>query len=70
MGFFSDVTAGGVLNTIGQVFGKQNYSVTNPPAYDAEATRTQSYAQKQNSNTLLYIGIGGIGLLMMIFMMK
>lgn len=57
----------GVSGAVGAVATSKAVPVQT--AFQAEATRTQSYSDKQNSNTLLYIGIGGIGLLLMIFMM-
>jgi len=70
VGFWDDVTGGGVLTCIGQVFGRKDTTVQNPVAYEAEVTRSQSFVQKSNSNTLLYIGMGGIGLILMMFMLN
>ena len=69
--FFSDVTAGGILSCIGNVFGKkQGYVDQSPTAYQAEITGSSNFVQRQSSNVLLYAGLGGIGLLMMVLMMK
>lgn len=38
------------------------------PAYNAEVTKTQSYGEKQGSNTLMYVGLGGMVFLLIIMM--
>ena len=49
-GFFSDVTAGGVLSTIGSIFG-----TTKPPA-KVYPRSTQPVVKKANTNMLLIVG--------------
>jgi hypothetical protein len=63
---------GNVSNAVGSIWGnKESGSYkTHDVAYQAEIGKNMSYPTKQNSNTLMYIGMGGIGLVLMMFMMS
>lgn len=70
MGIFSadnwQSTVGTFANAIGTIVGSAK---SNPePAHIAEVTRTQTFAQKQGSNTLMYAGFGGMALLLILIM--
>lgn len=66
--FFEGVTFGKVLDVGTEIFGGKQ--TTPEPAYTSEVLGSSSYAQKQGSNTMLYMALGGVGLIMLIFMMK
>lgn len=70
MGIFSadnwQSTVGTFANAIGTIVGSAKS--TPQPAYVAEVTKTQSYGQKQGSNLLMYAGMGGMALLLVIIM--
>lgn len=65
--FFEGMTLGKVFD-----FGRDviNAKAKNEPAYQAEVQKTSTFAQKQGSNTMLYMGLAGVGLFMVMFMMK
>ena len=65
--FFEGVTLGKVLDAGSSVFGSK---AKNEPAYQAEVQKSSTFAQKEGSNTMLYMGLAGVGLFMMMFMMK
>lgn len=65
--FFEGVTLGKVLDVGSSVFGGK---AKNEPAYVANVQGSSTFAQKQGSNTMLYMGLVGGGLLLLMMFMK
>ncbi|MCK4825211.1 hypothetical protein KA005_56200 [bacterium] len=58
----------GVAGAVGIIASSKTQS--SEPAYQAEVTRTQSYGQKQGSNILVYAGMGGMALLLIMMLSR
>jgi len=58
----------GVAGAVGIIASSRDKQVSALPAYQAEVSRTQTYGQKQGSNLLMYAGMGGMALLLIIMM--
>jgi len=56
----------GVAGAVGLIASSKTQR--SEPAYQAEVTRTQTLGQKQGSNLLMYAGMGGMALLLIIMM--
>ncbi len=69
MGFWD--FASNAATSAGQIWGGKGGSFpTSLPVFDATVTGKSPFVQKQSSNMLLYAGLGGVGLIMMMFLMK
>lgn len=66
-GFFSDVTAGGILQTVGSIFGK-----TKPPTVIyADQGTPETPKTKAKMSTILIIGaVALVGLVAVVFLKK
>jgi len=60
----------GVAGAVGNVFRKTDKVRMKEQPYRVEVSRQASFPTQQNKNMLLYLGIAGVGLMMIIFMMK
>lgn len=65
--FFEGVTLKGVLDSgvLNPIVGRES-----EPVYQAQVTGSTSFGQKQGQNTMLYMCLGGVGLVLVMFMMR